>query len=166
MTLNDILLLALRQLSRGTDPQAVATWGAKLTAYANEALIDLANALSAHITETVALERADDGAVRFSPDSLARVPLRFLKAEVSADSSTALVTYVPAPKALAAADDVPELPEYTHPIIVNYVVARERASGDVGHQRGSDVYFNLYEREKRSLTQLAPGNRFSLENRY
>lgn len=164
MTLNDILICALRQLMRGTDAETVALWSGKLTAYANEALLDLADALSFHIKESVSLERDAKGALHFETNSLTRAPLRFVDVEISED--TALVTYVPAPAALDALTDVPELPEYTHPIIVNYVVARERASGDVAHQRGSDVYFNLYEREKRSLASLAPGDRFKLINRY
>ncbi len=172
MTLNDILICALGQLSRGTDADTVALWSGKLTSYANEALLDLADALSFHVSETISLERTANGALSFSASSLARVPLRFLRVETPAYSAsdetelTALVTYVPVPKALAALTDVPELPEFTHQIIVNYVVARERAAGDVGHQRGADVYFNLYEREKRSLASLAPGDRFKLINRF
>lgn len=46
---------------------------------------------------------------------------------------------------------MPELPDWTHGLIVCYVVGRERASGEVGVQRGGNIYFQMYEAGKAKL---------------
>jgi len=165
MTLNDIIVAALAQLDRGHDAQTLDVWRDKLTRFANDGVADLAYALKPRRTETAEIR---GGLIDLS--GLGRECLKALRVSRGGKElpfhqggSTGLlslpgcpdgeaeITYQYAPRELSAATDVPELPEACHALIVTYVVARERASGDVSVQRGAGIYFQLYEAGKRLL---------------
>lgn len=50
---------------------------------------------------------------------------------------------------------------------MTYVVARERASGEVNTQRGGNIYFQLYETGKQKLRPHMGGrDAYMLKNRW
>ena len=62
---------------------------------------------------------------------------------------------------------MPELNEACQQLIVTYVVARERASGEVNTQRGGNIYFQLYETGKQKLRPHMGGrDAYMLKNRW
>ena len=56
MTLNDIIVSALAQLDRGHDAQSLDVWRDKLARFANDAVLDLAEAFRLRRTESVVHE--------------------------------------------------------------------------------------------------------------
>lgn len=162
MTLNDILVSALAQLDRGSDPMTMDAYRKRLTDYANDAQSDLARALRLSRTETA---HPSGGIVELS--DLSRDCLKIVKVEQlghavkfkSTDTGaialpyneTARITYRYEPERLEQPSDVSELPEHAHGLIVTYVVARERMAGDVSTQRGANVYLSMYEAAKSRL---------------
>ncbi len=180
MTLNDIIVAALRQLDRGHDSLTLDTWRDKFAHFANEAADDLAH--------TLALKRTDSAAVADGMIDTSLLPrgcfkivsvsrggkeLPFLTGlgsgvvRVKAADGEADVKYVYAPKPMSSPTDVPEVPEICHGLIVTYVVGRERASGDASTQRGANVYFELYRAGKMRLrSDLAEADAFAFRNRW
>lgn len=162
MTLNEILVAALAQLDRGSDAQTLDVWRDKLTRFANDAVLDLVGVLKPKRTDNLTITNG-----LITPASLPHKCLKIVgvtidgKASgfiqdvngvrVDQDSGTAKVTYVYAPRLLSSPSDEPELPDYAHGLIVTYVVARERASGDASTQRGASVYFEIYNAGKAAL---------------
>lgn len=163
MTLNDILVSALAQLDRGNDPQTLDVWRDKFTRFANDAQADLASAILPCRREDLA---AVDGVLDLT--ALARkctkvVGLKLDGKDVpivrGADSWTLAVdtdgtyevTYRYQPRDLTSPSDESELPAHCHGLIVTYVVARERMSGDRSTQAGSNIYFELYQTGKAKL---------------
>lgn len=178
MTLNDILVAALAQLDRGHDAQTLDIFRDRLTCYANDAQSDLARALRLTRTEDI---RPSNGIVELS--ELSRDCLKVVRAEqlghevrfIQGSSGEialpynelAKITYRFEPKPLSSPTDVSELPEHVHGLIVSYVVGRERMSGDVSTQKGSNMYLSMYEAAK---AKLRPGvgahESYELRNRY
>lgn len=160
MTLNEIIISALDQLDRGHDPVTLEKWRSKLTRFANDAVLDLSvtfkplrreNArLSGSVLDTAALDRPcikvdnilkNGFPVRHSPmDASGIISVR----EVG--EITVVYQYIPAE--LKRATDTPELPNHLHPLIALYVAGRERMSGDVSTQSGSNPYMQRYELAK------------------
>ena len=86
---------------------------------------------------------------------------------VNADDGEAEITYRFMPRMLTNATDEPELNEACQQLIVTYVVARERASGEVNTQRGGNIYFQLYETGKQKLRPHMGGrDAYMLKNRW
>lgn len=165
MTLNDIIVSALAQLDRGHDAQSLDVWRDKLARFTNDAVLDLAEAFKLRRTETVAHECG-----QFYLDALSHSCLSVLAVSQNgkkleycfsetgdrvyvknAEAEELEVLYRFAPNLVSAPTDVPEVPEWCHGLIVTYVVGRERASGEVGLQRGGNVYFQMYEAGKRHI---------------
>ncbi len=184
MTLNDILVASLAQLDRGHDAQTLDTWRDKLTLFVNDAVKDIAAAIPQKRREKVKLIGG-----RIQTESLSRECLRVYRVIINGadveftdgeetgavyiENAQRLsvndveVLYAFAPRTLTSPTDVPELPEICHGLIVCYVVGRERASGDVSTQSGSNPYMRLYENGKSALRQRAGGqNRFRIVNRW
>lgn len=164
MTLNDIVVSALAQLDRGHDAQTLDIWREKFARFANDAVADLARVYQPRTTETV---ESVDGQLDTTRLSLPCVRIlsicRSGKAEafspgpasgvitLSGGPGKVEVTYRHMPKEMRAPTDEPGLPVWCHGLIVCYVVARERAAGDVSLQRGSNIYFQMYEAGKADL---------------
>lgn len=183
MTLNDILVAALMQLDRGHDAQTLDIWRDKLTRFANDAVVELAGTVKPQRTETVLL--TGDG---FLLSDLSRRCVKLLCAKKngkrlgflaelgngrvriapSADrEQQAEITYQYLPPELSSPTDVPELPEQCHPLIVTYVVGRERASGDPSTQRGANVYFQMFQAGKSALRpHLGDAENYRILNRW
>lgn len=181
MTLNDIIVAALAQLDRGHDAQTLDVWRDKLTRFANDALIDLAYKVKPCREEAITLAGGS-----FSAGALGRRCLRVLAVEKDGQTLTfeekpggtiavpacageeaVTVRYVCLPRELSAATDEPELPEVCQPLIVTYVVARERSSGDPAAQRGANIYYQLYEAGRQRLRpHLGEAERFRIRNRW
>lgn len=86
---------------------------------------------------------------------------------VNAEDGEAEITYRFMPRMLTNATDEPELNEACQQLIVTYVVARERASGEVNTQRGGNIYFQLYETGKQKLRPHMGGrDAYMLKNRW
>ncbi|MBO4385304.1 MAG: hypothetical protein J5854_07825 [Clostridia bacterium] len=162
MTLNDILVSALAQLDRGNDPMTMDAFRKRLTDYANDAQSDLARALCLTKTETAHPSGGIVDLADLTRDCLKIVrveqlghPVKFKSADTGTIAlpynETATVTYRCEPKRLEQPSDVSELPEHAHGLIVTYVVGRERMAGDVGTQRGANIYLSMYEAAKSKL---------------
>ena len=179
MTLTEILVSALEQLDRGSDAQTLDVWSNKLTRFANDAVVDLAEAIKLQRTDELPVV---DGLI--NPINLPRWCLKILNITVDGKAiafmrgpsggvivdtakSAVQVTYRCVPAPLTSASDEPDLPEYVHPLIVLYVVARERAAGDVSTQRGANVYFDLYNAGKADLRpNLGEQDTYAIINRW
>lgn len=179
MTLQELLTGVLQQLDRGTDAQTVEVWRDKLTAFLNDALVDLANELALRRTDELPVT---DGCVDLSqlPRGCVKVTALVISGRrwpfyygagsqklhvPGAPAGTARVTYRYIPQKLSADTDVPELPEWAHDYLVLYAVGRERAGGDAASISAARACFELYNAAKRQLRPHA-GERdaYALEN--
>lgn len=164
MTLNDIITGALVQLDKGTDAMTFDAFRAKFTAFANDAQNDLACVIKPYRTDTVLPvgSRAD---LRNLPRSCIKIigitqlgrSVKFARGESSdiillPHNSPAAITYIFRPAPLSNLNDISELPESVHSLIIMYIVGRERMSGDVSTQRGSRMHLAMYENAKAGLT--------------
>lgn len=165
MTLNDIITSALAQLDRGHDAQTLDVWRGKFTGFANDGQYDLANSLKLRRTDTVTVT---DGEATLPRECIKFIEVvqgnkRYSRIKDCPDGE-AEITYRYSPKKMANTTDQPDIPEHMHGLIVTYVVARERASGDVTTQRGANIYMQLYEAGK---TSLRPNrDEYSIINRW
>lgn len=178
MTLNDIIASALAQLDRGNDAQTVEAFRARLTGFANEAQSDIARAMGFRRTDTVHPHNGLVEINELSRDCIKVVKavqlgreVRFMRGDTGIIAlpynDTAEITYICDPKPLASPSDVSELPPYTHGLIVNYVVGRERMAGDTSTQRGANIYLSMYEAAKSRLRpHIGDGESYRIVNRY
>lgn len=162
MTLNDILVSALAQLDRGSDPQTLDVWRNKLTRFANDGQADLAGAIMPCRREDLAAEggrldltRLERRCTKVTGLTLNGRDVPIVRGEgftlVVPEDGTYAVTYRYQPRDLTSASDESELPAHCHGLIVTYVVARERMSGDRATQSGANIYFELYHAGKNRL---------------
>ena len=180
MTLNDIIVSALAQLDRGNDPQTLDVWREKFTRFANDAQEDLAAALQYRRQESLT---AADGTLDLTQLSRPCVKVvlvqdskgRAIPIKQAGQSWTLaapaegeyLVTYRCKPRALTSPSDEPELPAHCHGLIVTYVAARERMSGDAATQRGAGIYFELYQAGKAKLRpHVGDAEAYRIRNRW
>ena len=165
MTLLQLLIAALDELERPHDEATLALWRERLTAYANEAIADLyapfrpwrresltpqngvltLTALTMPCSKVLGLER--DGV---------RIPFYYgtdtnelVIPGWGNDPLTVVYRYAPAP--LKNDSDLTKLPSVCDPLIVLYMVARDRAHGDPAAQNGSRLRLSVYEAQKRRL---------------
>ena len=165
MTLQELLTGVLRQLDRGTDAQTVEAWRDKLTVYINDAIVDLANEFQPRRTDpvTVADGRIDLAAlprpcVKVTALTIGeqRWPFYYgtgcseLRVPGAADGPATLC-YRYVPPRLSADTDVPELPEWSHSLLVLYAAGRERAAGDGASLAAARACFELYNAAKRGI---------------
>lgn len=177
MTLNEITTAALAQLGRSTDSQTIETWRQVFTRYANDAIKDIAETMQLYRTDELpvidgVINTADlpyccyrvlsiDGSTAFSPGNSTE------EITFKTNKETARVKYRYIPNAVEDPSIPPALPEHTHPLIVHYIVARERASGDTSTQSGSGIYFELYNAEKAKLRpHLGNPDAYKILNRW
>ena len=164
MTLNDIIVSALAQLDRGHDAQTLDIWRDKLTRFANEAVSDLAKAYQPRKTELVESQDGtlDTGALSLPCLKVLSVMRNGNVEAFSSGPASGLICLVGGPgrieicyrytpEDMRSPTDEPCLPAWCHGLIVCYVVARERAAGDTSNQRGSSIYFQMYEAGKADL---------------
>ncbi len=179
MTLNDIIISALTQLDRGYDAKTVEIYRTRLTQYANDGQDDLALSLGLTKTET---RPAANGVM--DTNTLSRrclrvervcqrgheVPFRtgsLMNRILLPYEEPAEVTYRFLPNRLERANDVSELPEFMHSLIVTYVVGRERMGGDTSTQSGANIYLSMYNAAKAKLRgYIRDADSFSITNRY
>lgn len=178
MNLNDMTISALAQLDRGHDEQTLEAFRRRLTDYANEGQADLARAIGFTRTDTLP---AENGLVELGelPRNCLKVkrveqrgkPVLFKREDTGAIgvpyTDPASITYVCEPKRMTAPSDECELPAYTHGLIVNYMVGRERMAGDVSTQRGANIYLSMYEAAKAGLRpHYGDGESYRIVNRW
>lgn len=179
MTLNDIIVSSLAQLDRSHDMQTVEVYRSRFAQFANDAQNDLALALALKRTETLVPEEGVLDLTQLKrkcyrvesvcqlgrrvPFSSGDTPMRLYVPY----NEEAEVTYRFAPQRLETASDVSELPAALHPLIVSYVVGRERMGGDVSTQGGGNIYLSMYNAAKAKLRGGFGGEeRFTITNRY
>lgn len=164
MTLSEIIVSALEQLDRGSDPQLVTKFQGRFNQYANEAVQDLAKDFPLHTTESVSLLSG-----KFYTTDLSKWAVKILSItqdgkQVDWDegeetgeiivmaTGSVNVKYKYLPEPMTNVSDRPDVPEQLHQCIVTYVVAREKGSGDPTTQGGASLYFQLYNEQKSKLT--------------
>ena len=181
MTLNDIIVSALIQTGHGHDAQTMDIWRDKLTLFANDAIVDLSNYIKPTKTERVSINGGEIDCLNLSRECVRVMKVKINGSDVpfyesetkigsvrvdSADGE-ADITYRFIPKRLSNASDEPELGEAAGQLIVTYVVARERASGDAANQRGGNIYFQLYEAGKSKLRpHMGADDSYLIRNRW
>ncbi len=165
MTLNEIVVAALSQLERGSDPVTLERWRPKLVRFANDGVLDLICAFKPTRRETAKLSGSVLDTTLFDRPCIKveRVLQKGTGFELKhspQDASGIMsvrgvgdvdVVYRYMPRDMVQPADEPELPPMLHPLIVLYVVARERMSGDVSTQGGANPYLQLYEAGKARL---------------
>lgn len=176
MTLNSIIIAALAQLDRGHEAQTLENWQDKFSFFADEAAMDIAQHLGLKRRGNAV---AENGKATI-PENCLKVlkverdgkPIPFLLADdegsikVDGDGEIA-ITYHFAPKKLTNLSDVPEVPEYAHGLIVDYVVGRERAAQDPSMQRGANIFFEIYNEGKRKLKRnMGETDSYKIYNRW
>ena len=182
MTLNEIMASALQRLGRGNDPQTIEAYRDVFADYANEAVRQIAERFIAQRAEEVDLQTDDEGKryVRLSdlshgcrrvegivvgdkPRPYIQVPQGtaefyvYLRDKELGSYDKATVYYRPIPATLENTVDVPEVPEYTHYLIVHWIVAMERAGGDPNMQGTSGIDFQLFNQGLMSITNAHYG---------
>lgn len=179
MTLNDILVSALAQLDRGHDAQTLDTYRERLTRFANDAQSDLAYSVGLFRTDW----RFPSGGVldlSMLPRKCRKVirveqlghPVPFRTGETTNTillpyDERAKITYRYEPMPLVNPNDTSELNESIHGLMVSYIVGRERMSGDVSTQSGSNLYLAMYEAAKSRLRMnMGETDAYTLKNRY
>lgn len=179
MTLDEIIVSALAQLDRKSDPQNIAVWKPRMISFANDAVVDLAHHLK--------LKRVDnaevvDGKLDVTqlPEPCSKVlsvwqkgkhcPIRSYAdsvVEVNCPDGEVSVLYRWIPKQMTNGTEVPKVPEYAHGLIVSYVIARERATSDPSMQRGGNIYFEMYNDGKRKLrSNLGEPDNYEIRNKW
>ncbi|MBR0426212.1 MAG: hypothetical protein IJK01_08865 [Clostridia bacterium] len=165
MTLLQLLHAALDELERPHDEATLALWRERLTVYANEAISDLYTTFRPWRRETLTPE---NGVLTLSNLSLpcskvlgleqngVRIPFHY-----GTDTGELIVpgwgnepltvVYRYAPAILRNDSDLTSLPAVCDPLVVLYMVARDRAHGDPAAQNGSRLRLSLYEAQKRRL---------------
>lgn len=186
MTLNDIIVEALGQTDRGHDAQTLDVWRDKLTGFANDGIIDLAHHIKPLREESCPVENGmidcaalkrpcikvvrvtqNGKTLKFGGENCPTGKIAIQNCGAGGNGESANVLYAYLPKPLSAPTDVPELPPLCHRLIVTYVVARERASGDVSTQNGGNVFFRLYYEGKAKLPQyIGKDDGFAILNRW
>lgn len=179
MTLNEIVVAALKQEERGHDVQVVEKYKGKFRQYANEAVIDLAKTFKTYRTDTVTIS---DNVLELDQLSRSCVKIISITQEgrrvmfdagdssgevlVGADGAVK-VRYEYIPADLSSDTDSPDIPEYLHHLIVLFVIARFRSSGDAGAQSSAGAFFQLYASGKRELVHhRGTASNYALTNIY
>ncbi len=181
MTLNDIIVSALIQTGHGHDAQTMDIWRDKLTGFANDAIVDLSHCVKPTKTEKAAVKGGEIDCTKLSRECVRVTAVKingedvpFYESEnksggvsVAAGDGEADITYRFIPRRLSNASDEPELGEAAGQLIITYVVARERASGDAANQRGGNIYFQLYEAGKSKLRpHMGASESYLIKNRW
>ncbi|MBQ5986513.1 MAG: hypothetical protein IJL59_04560 [Clostridia bacterium] len=165
MTLLELIHAALDELERAHDDETVVFWRERLTAYANEAISDLFTTFRPWRRESLTPQ---NGVLHTGDLSLPcskvlgleskglRIPFHY-----GADTTELIVpgwqggaltvVYRYAPSVLIEDTDRSTLPAVCDPLIVLYMVARDRAHGDAAAQNGARLRLSLYEAQKRRL---------------
>lgn len=161
MTLNEILVDALAQLDRSSDPAMLERYRLAFTSYANDAVQEIADDFRLTRTENITLMDgafaiADLGDICTKIVDVERMPWKVVDGNVFVDCkgkevSTVTVTYRYLPAMLTNDTDIPGIPEQFHRLIIPYVVARHRAGGDASTQGSASVFFSIYNQRKRML---------------
>ena len=181
MTLQEILTGALQQLDRGTDAQTVELWRDKLTAFVNDAIVDLANEFALRRTDRASLKegRIDLGEL---PRDCVKVLALYIRgkrwpfyygggsAEIfvpGAPDGEVEICYRYVPLRVSADTDVPDIPERAQGLLALYAVGRERAAGDSTSMSAAPACFELYNAGKRNLRRhVGEQDAYTIENRY
>jgi len=180
MTADQIISSALNQLDRDDDAQNVKTWQDRFIGFINEAVVDIAR--------TMKLKRTDEAEVKDGLLDASLLPQQCVKVisvwregkkldvatgpdsqilSIQAGDGPVKVMYRYVPNGVVYGGETPAVPAYTHGLITDYVVARERATSDPSMQRGSNVYFELYQEGKRRLLRnLGEPETYKITNKW
>lgn len=165
MTLQVILTRALQRLNRPTDSKSISKHKGTFIFYINEAVKIIAEKYRQQNKETVTLTNyvfaataltyrcaevisvlADGESVSFTEEYAGSRTF-----EVDTDEATVEVVYRFIPPDLSNNTDEPLIPEEYHGMIVNYVVANERANGDPDLQNAASLDFQLFQDKLRRV---------------
>lgn len=173
MTLNDIIVSALRQLERGTSAQTIDKYRDVFTDYANSGVRRLARRFKVTRMDEVTLQDK-----RFSLDALSRDCLRIMDIEAEDGKKRPFdkeytghfrvmgvkpeekvkVIYRFMPKEMTSTSDVPELPSYIQRAIPYYVVGCQRCGGDPDTQGTASAHFSLFNTEVAMIERETMGD--------
>ena len=174
MTLNDIVVEALKELGYGDDAQAIEVYSPKFTPWVNEAVRKIADHYGKTRTQTMTLNSDDQFSVAtFEREyiDISRVvdeddnEIEFYQDPPSSglftcttDDATVAVTYTYYPNILINASDTPDIPVFAQAIIPTYVIGKEKMSGDASTQSTASAYFQLFHSAVRSLPTAKRGD--------
>ncbi|MDO4544325.1 MAG: hypothetical protein Q4C01_07205 [Clostridia bacterium] len=163
--MNQIFSQALRELNRPNDNLSIAKWQEQFLRFANEAIVDIAASYRLWRKETARLQ--DN---RLNTDNLSYACVKVLTLErdgvripfyygtnsdelrtKNVPDGELTITYRYMPPTVTTVLQSPELPACLHPLIVTFIVARERIQLDSAARSGSKVNLDLYETMKKRL---------------
>ena len=178
MTLANIMKLALRQLDEAAED--IAEYDELFRSYANMGYM-IALRLFLRPRETFELTTDDQGRADISALPVMRVvdmrnaqgrPVRF---SISADGraigteekNTAVQALCEVERpALEADTDEPELPQYAHPALADYICYRHLSSGNLAKQSRAEFFRQSFYQQMRTLIPQGAGSVTQLRNLY
>ena len=165
MTVTQLIEQALAELDHPASTAALPLWKDKLLRFANEAVTDLTETfrpwrrdpltLTNETLQLSALPYAVGKVLGVERNGM-RIPFHYgagtgeLKLPGVADGAVTVV-YRYLPKTLVQNSDEPELPACSHPLIVQYMVARFEMNNDAAAQNRAGLLLSNYELRKRRL---------------
>lgn len=178
MTLANIMKLALRQLDEAAED--IAEYDELFRSYANMGYM-IALRLFLRPRETFELTTDDQGRADISALPVMRVvemrnaqgrPVRFsLSADGRAieteekDTAVHALCEVERP-ALEADTDEPELPQYAHPALADYICYRHLSSGNLAKQSRAEFFRQSFYQQTRTLIPQGAGSVTRMRNLY
>lgn len=169
MTLTDIITSTLQRIGRSSGN--TEKYENTFALYANDAIRSIAEKYQAVLAESVTLSDASFNVSALSHDLYSIV--RILDSsgseldfdipdnqstgviEVDTEELTVTVVYRFVPTTIKNSQDVPEIPERYHGMIVYWVAGCERANGDPDTMEGATADFQMFQRE---LSKVRPAN--------
>lgn len=174
MTLNDIVVEALKELGYGEDPQASEAYSPKFVPWINEAVRIIAKHYGKTRQQTMTLDSDD----QFNVSTFAREYIDILEVRdedddaitfyqdppdsglftCDTDDATVNAIYTYYPTVLSNSSDTPDIPVFAQAIIPTYVVGKEKMSGDASTQSTASAYFQLFYNAVRALPKAKRGD--------
>lgn len=172
MTLNDIIVSALRQLERGTSAQTIDKYRAVFTDYANAGVRRLARRFKVTREDEIQLEDGCFDLLDLSRDCLKIVEIsedgkkrRFdrvytgrIRVCNAKPDAVVKVFYRFLPREMTSTSDVPELPNHIQRALPYFVVACQRCGGDPDTQGTSSAHFSLFNSEVAMIERETMGD--------
>lgn len=178
MTLAQIMQLALRQMDEET--AEISEYGDLFRRYANEGY-QYAMRDAVRPRETIALETDENGRADLQGMGVLRIAAlydqegRAVCAELSADG-LALLTGEKEKTLTAVAEmepgqlledmDVPQMPEWAHGALADYICYRHLSGGGLSKQKQAQFYYGMYSQALRRLMPQGTGSVTGAKNLY
>ena len=172
MTLGEIIQKSLQRLEFGDDPQAVESYEAIFTSYANQAIRKIARKYGKTRKETLTLTDSqfeltdlDYGCIKIMSVSDSTGEIVYYQdpegSEIytcDTEEATVDVVYQYYPATLTTGSETPDVPSVIHDAIPHYIVACYRAGGDPDTQSTASIDYQLFNAAIKELGTAVTSN--------